>query len=219
MLKMFTFICLLWDALLFYSRTMRTICLFFLLHFTASLRSPRILIVPLDSQRSQMICANIWLGTAQLSYFYSGDAFIVNGDGKCFYCISVMSSGTWNFADGSVFSVSFSHALKSQFSLLSSLSDSSSPSGNCNTAEKGMRWCSCCEAGGKKRKREREKRMKQWITVTGELIHAGSPTAMFCSVLLVWFSKHYSEASDPTCHVSAPFMFQLPSCLNEIQRH
>lgn len=95
--------------------------------------------------------------------------------------------------------------MKSQISLLPSLSDSSGPSNslhaNCNTAEKEMGWCSCWEAGGKERKRE--KRMKQWITVTGELIHAGFPAAMFCSLLLVWFSKHYSEASVPTCHGSA----------------
>lgn len=116
MLKTFTFICLLWDTLLFYSRTVRTICLFFLLHFTASLRMPRILIVPLDSQRSQMTCANIWLGI--VSVFLQLVVLIVNGDGRYFTALCPLEHEILLMA---VYFLSFSHALKS-CSSLSSLS-------------------------------------------------------------------------------------------------
>lgn len=195
------------ETLLFYSRTMQTICLFFLPHFTASLGSPRILIVSFDSQRSQIICADIWLGTAQLPYFYSVMHLQSIGMENTFTALALCLLEH----DILLMAVYFLYhflMLWSHSSLCSPLSQIAAVHITvCMKTAILLRkeWGGAVVGRrGQREKERKEKRMKQWITVTAELIHAGSPAAMFCYVLLVWFSKHYSEAPDPTCYVSAP---------------
>ncbi len=85
---------------------------------------------------------------------------------------------------------------------------SNSLHGNCNTAEKGMRWCSCWEAGGSGLQSQ-----QSWFMQVPQ-----QP----CFALCCWFDSQNIIVKlliQPAMFqlLIQPAMFPLPPCLNKIQ--
>ncbi len=87
---------------------------------------------------------------------------------------------------------------------------SNSLHGNCNTAEKGMRWCRCWEAGGKERKREK----REWSSgLQSQQSWFMQVPQQPCFALCCWFDSQNIIVK----RLIQPAMFPLPPCLNKIQ--